>query len=229
MGARQHPGESMAEWFAEGFLRRLADPHDPKAKALLRIATVRVIPNMNPDGSVRGHLRTNAAGANLNREWWGGIYGDYEAPTLERSPEVYHVMKQLEEHGCDAYIDVHGDEIIEANFFAGAEGIPGWTEDMQNTFDHFSKAYVDASPDFQIGLGYGKTPPGRANLSICCNAVAAKFGCLAVTLEQPFKDASPPQDPKYGWSAPRAMRLGAAMVDALLDTRELLEAQKSLE
>ena len=24
---------------------------------------------MNPDGSVRGNLRTNAAGANLNREW----------------------------------------------------------------------------------------------------------------------------------------------------------------
>eukprot|EP00964_Phaeocystis_antarctica_P086039 scaffold54421_cov25-Phaeocystis_antarctica.AAC.1 len=24
---------------------------------------------MNPDGAVRGHLRTNACGANLNREW----------------------------------------------------------------------------------------------------------------------------------------------------------------
>lgn len=38
------------------------------------------VPNMNPDGTWRGHLRTNAVGANLNREW--------EKPTLERSPEV---------------------------------------------------------------------------------------------------------------------------------------------
>jgi len=35
---------------------------------------------MNPDGSWRGHLRTNASGANLNREW-----GD---PTPDKSPEV---------------------------------------------------------------------------------------------------------------------------------------------
>ena len=35
---------------------------------------------MNPDGSYRGHLRTNACGANLNREW--------KTPTLEKSPEV---------------------------------------------------------------------------------------------------------------------------------------------
>ena len=28
-----------------------------------------LVPNMNPDGSRRGHLRTNAVGANLNREW----------------------------------------------------------------------------------------------------------------------------------------------------------------
>jgi murein tripeptide amidase MpaA len=26
-------------------------------------------PNMCPDGSVRGYLRTNSVGANLNREW----------------------------------------------------------------------------------------------------------------------------------------------------------------
>ena len=28
-----------------------------------------IVPNCNPDGSFRGHLRTNADGTNLNREW----------------------------------------------------------------------------------------------------------------------------------------------------------------
>mmetsp|Transcript_43797 Transcript_43797/g.137581 ORF Transcript_43797/g.137581 Transcript_43797/m.137581 type:complete len:99 (+) Transcript_43797:85-381(+) len=97
---------------------------------------------------------------------------------------------------------------------------------MQRLLDHFSEAYVRASPDFQIGLGYEKDLPGEANLSVCSNAIAQKFGCLAVTLEQPFKDACPPHDDRYGWSGPRAMRLGAALVDALLDTRELLESQE---
>jgi murein tripeptide amidase MpaA len=76
--ARQHPGESMAEWWMEGALEKLCDSDDPVARVLRRECTFRVIPNMNPDGSRRGHLRTNAVGVNLNREW--------HAPTAERSP-----------------------------------------------------------------------------------------------------------------------------------------------
>ncbi|GFH19627.1 peptidase_M14 domain-containing protein, partial [Haematococcus lacustris] len=65
--ARQHPGETMAEFFMEGLLQRLTDCSDPVAHALLTGCVFYTIPNMCPDGSVRGHLRTNAAGANLNR------------------------------------------------------------------------------------------------------------------------------------------------------------------
>jgi murein tripeptide amidase MpaA len=67
--ARQHPGESMAEWWMEGALEKLTDEDDPVARMLSKECTFRVVPNMNPDGSKRGHLRTNAAGTNLNREW----------------------------------------------------------------------------------------------------------------------------------------------------------------
>jgi murein tripeptide amidase MpaA len=31
--ARQHPGETMAEWFVEGFLNRLLDPLDATSRA----------------------------------------------------------------------------------------------------------------------------------------------------------------------------------------------------
>ena len=78
--ARQHPGETMAEWWMEGALERLLDDSDPVVRRLREKATFHVVPNMNPDGSRRGHLRTNAVGVNLNREW--------HAPSLERSPEV---------------------------------------------------------------------------------------------------------------------------------------------
>jgi murein tripeptide amidase MpaA len=85
--ARQHPGETMAEWFVEGLLDALLDVHNPHARALLRQAAFYIVPNMNPDGAVRGNLRTNAAGANLNREW--------VTPSLETSPEVFHVRERM--------------------------------------------------------------------------------------------------------------------------------------
>ena len=84
--ARQHPGETMAEWWMEGALERLLDEVDPVTRRLREKATFHVVPNMNPDGSKRGHLRTNAAGVNLNREW--------HAPSAEKSPEVLHVLRR---------------------------------------------------------------------------------------------------------------------------------------
>ena len=118
--ARQHPGESMAEWWMEGALEKLTDEDDPVARVLRRECTFRVVPNMNPDGSRRGHLRTNAAGMNLNREW--------HAPSAEKSPEVLCVRNAMDETGVDFAMDVHGDEAIPANFLAGFEGIPSLTE-----------------------------------------------------------------------------------------------------
>ena len=169
--ARQHPGESMAEWCAEGLGRFLSDPNDPLARELRRVATVRLIPNMNPDGAVAGYLRVNAAGANLNREWASGVYGDYEAPTLARSPEVYHMLKHLDARGCDGYIDIHGDEEIEANFTAGAEGCPCYDAAMSAHYEGFCQHFCKATPDFQHapgveGRGYEPTPPGEAKLRL---------------------------------------------------------------
>ena len=64
----------------EGMVNRLVDHSDPVVNAVLQKAVIYLVPNMNPDGSRRGHLRTNAVGANLNREW------DKASP--ENSPEV---------------------------------------------------------------------------------------------------------------------------------------------
>ena len=40
--ARQHPGESMAEWWMEGALDRLTDPSDPVARVLRQIGRAHV-------------------------------------------------------------------------------------------------------------------------------------------------------------------------------------------
>jgi murein tripeptide amidase MpaA len=213
--ARQHPGESMASWWMEGFLARLLDPHDAISRRLRELVTCHIVPHMNPDGAIRGHLRCNAAGANLNREW--------ETPTLERSPEVYLTRGAMDASGVDFCLDVHGDEELPYNFLSGPDGIPGYGDGpIPGLCDVFARAYVRANPDMQREYGYPPAAPGKANMTMCTNAVADRFQCPAYTLEMPFKDNANAPDPIFGWSPVRAARLGASALDALLALAESL-------
>ena len=206
--ARQHPGESMAEWWMEGFLARLLDPADRTAQALREKVVFHIVPNMNPDGSRRGHLRTNASGANLNREW--------SEPAMDRSPEVFLVRERMKETGADFCLDVHGDEALPYNFLAGMMGIPSLSDRQKTHQQIFSDALLAASPDFQTKYGYPDAKPGKGNMTLCSNWVAEEFGCLALTLEMPFKDNADHPDATFGWSPARTKAFGAAHLDAML-------------
>lgn len=206
--ARQHPGETMAEWFMEGLLSRLLDHQDPTARALLNQATFYVVPNMNPDGSFLGNLRTNAAGANLNREW--------QNPTVERSPEVYFVREKMHETGVDLFLDIHGDESIPYIFVAGTEGVPSYNSRIAELETQFKAALKNASPDFQDEHGYEKDAPNQANMTMATAYVGHTFNCLAYTLEMPFKDNALLPDDDFGWNGQRSLRLGESMLNAIL-------------
>jgi murein tripeptide amidase MpaA len=205
--ARQHPGETMAEWWMEGALERLTDAGDATTRLLRDKATFHIVPNMNPDGSRRGHLRTNAAGTNLNREW--------HAPSAEKSPEVLAVRNRMDETGVDFAIDVHGDEAIPANFLAGFEGIPGWTDALGEKFYDYARRLADTTPEFQLDLGYEKSAPGQANLSMSTNQLAERFGAVSMTLEMPFKDHEANADAEFAWSPARCKVLAHACLETL--------------
>ena len=205
--ARQHPGETMAEWWMEGALEKLVDPADATAKLLREKATLHIVPNMNPDGSFRGHLRTNAAGVNPNREW--------HAPSADRSPEVLAVRNAMDETGVAFAMDVHGDEAIAANFLAGFEGIPSWTEAQGALYSRFRDTLAARMPDFQVAKGYAVAPPGKANLSMSTTQLAERFGAVSMTLEMPFKDHDDNPDPLEGWSPDRCKSLAHACLDNL--------------
>ena len=206
--ARQHPGEAMAEWFVEGLLQRLLDPADPVARVLLANCVFYVVPNMNPDGAVRGNLRTNAAGANLNREW--------AAPSLEKSPEVFLVRQKMQQVGVDLCLDAHGDEALPYNFVAGCEGNPGYTPRLETLENSFKAAWLATCPDFQTAQGYGQTPSGQANPTLATNWVGQNFDCLALTIEMPFKDNANLPDVWVGWNGERSKKLGASVLLPLL-------------
>ena len=206
--ARQHPGESMAEWFAEGLLSRLLDHQDPTARALLDCATFYIVPNMTPDGAALGNQRTNAAGTDLNREW--------QNPSPERSPEVYAVRQKMHETGVDLFLDIHGEEALPYVFAAGCEGNPSYDARLAALEAAFKTALRQASPDFQDEHGYPKTAPGQANLAIAKSYVGETFGCLSYTLEMPFKDNINLPDDDFGWNGQRSLRLGEAILSAIL-------------
>ena len=209
--ARQHPGESMAEWFVEGLIGRLLERADPVARRLTEGAVVHIVPNMNPDGAVRGNLRTNAAGANLNREWM--------SPSLESSPEVFVVRERLRETGVHAFLDIHGDEVLPYVFVAGGEMLPGFTPEQAEAQKAFVADFKRASPDFQDVHGYGAGKYREDALKLASKWVGHTFGCLSLTLEMPFKDNADLPDPEFGWSGARSRMLGAAIVEPLLALR----------
>ena len=210
--ARQHPGETMAEWFVEGLVKRLAGwgdwAGDAVARKLYEHAVFYIVPNMNPDGSVRGNLRTNAAGANLNREWL--------QPDDVRSPEVQCVRQAIHANGCDMFFDIHGDEALPYVFVAGSEMLPNFTERQLQEQRAFIEAFKQASPDFQDVHGYEASKYQEDALKLASKYIGHTFGCLSLTLEMPFKDNANLPDERVGWSGERSAALGAAMLGAVL-------------
>ena len=213
--ARQHPGETMAEWFVEGLLERLLDNADPVARKVREHAVLHIVPNMNPDGAVRGNLRTNAAGRNLNREW--------RDPDPAASPEVFLVRAEMERSGCALFLDLHGDESLPYVFFSTAEEVPGFTAAAAAAQARFVDTFLAVSPDFQTQEGYKPGRFGEELLTLASKWVANHFGCVSLTLEMPFKDNAILPDGHVGWNGARSKRLGAAMLDPIL--RHLRDAQ----
>lgn len=207
--ARQHPGETMAEWWMEGCIDAMLGGLPELSASILNLCDLYLIPNMNPDGSRRGHLRTNAVGRNLNREW--------AHPTREFSPEVYLAKEAMLEIGVDFFLDVHGDESLPFCFIAGTEGLLHWGAKQQAQLDFYKQRLMELNQDFQIEKGYPPKQPGEANMTMSTAQTAHLHQCLAMTLEMPFKDTTATPDREYGWSPARSQRLAHSCLEAMKD------------
>lgn len=209
--ARQHPGETMAEWFIEGLVNRLLS-QDELSKKLLETSVFYIVPNMNPDGSVRGNHRTNSNGHNLNREW--------DNPSESNCPEVYYVQQAMQNKGVDLFIDVHGDEEIPYNFMMG-----GTSCSLKKQAADFKSDFAKANSDFQIEVDYDTyhaaqssccgSSCGNKDLSKASAYVEDKFKCLSLVLEMPFVDNDNAPNKKQGWSSERSFELGYSIAEPI--------------
>lgn len=202
--ARQHPGEVMAEWFADGLLERLADGRDHDVKALRALATVTVVACANLDGAARGNHRVNSAGIDMNRAW---IDADDES-----CPEVVALRSALESSGVDLFIDVHGDERTARAFAARSEGNPSYDDRLASLEERFVDALATACAQFDRESGYPTDEPGEGDLRTAANFVGERFSCPSLTLELPFNGAD------GGWRSNDARVFGAQSLGAMLAT-----------
>lgn len=205
--ARQHPGETMAEWFMEGVIHRLLDEEDSITNNLLQAFEFYLVPNMNPDGSVLGNLRTNSKGVNLNREWLN--------PTTENSPEVYYVRKKMLETGIEMFFDIHGDETLPYVFTFGCRDNKSFSAKQDKLETKFETIYPLINPDYQTKFGYPNNHFSVESPTTATKWVGNKFNCLAYTLEMPFKDNSNLPNLELGWNGKRSYLLGIDMLTAI--------------
>ena len=56
------------------------------------------------------------------------------------------------------------------------------------------------------------------------NQLAERFGCLAMTLEMPFKDNIEAPDDLQGWSAERSAQLGRSVLHPILAVLDRLNS-----
>ena len=215
--ARQHPGETMGEWLMEGLVERLLDEDDALFQPLLERAVFHLVTSMNPDGGVRGNLRANAAGMNLNRAWM--------EPNDKESPEVLCVRDRMARTGVDLFLDVHGDERNPFCFLAGCEGNPSYDERIRLLENIFEQSLCAHNSDFQDEYGYDRDEPGGGDLRTAGNWVGESFDCLSYTLEMPFKDNANHPDETNGWSPERSKHLGQSVVDAVYDSLDALRGE----
>ena len=108
-------------------------------------------------------------------------------------------------------------------FIAGFDGIPSITERQSGLYHRYRDTLARRTPDFQTELGYTKSAPGRANLSMSTNQVAERFGATAMTLEMPYKDNKANPEPEQGWSPERCKMLARDCLAALLEFLDTAE------
>jgi murein tripeptide amidase MpaA len=205
--ARQHPGETMAQWFMEGLIHRLLNHHDPVSRTLLTNTIFYLIPNMNPDGAYHGNLRVNSVGVNLNREWI--------SPGLEKSPEVFYTRQKMMETGIDMFFDIHGDEAIPYVFTSGCEHLPSYSEKQKKLDGSFKKYMLQVNPDYQIKEGYVKGQFKDEQMSLATCWIGDHFDCFAQTIEMPFKDNDNLPDEQTGWNGERSYIFGQSLLTTI--------------
>lgn len=179
--ARQHAWETGTSWVAEGALRFVLSD-DPAAVQIRDRYIFKVFPMADPDGVVRGGVRFNAHGYDLNRNW------DAVDPRL--MPEIHAQRKAILEwldggNRIDLFLALHNTE--SADFIEGPSA-------AQPLAERFWKLLVEGttfhSPQAPRKDAPVTTTPGMKGRMTVYQALAHERQVPAFLMEQ-MVDESP--------------------------------------
>lgn len=204
--ARQHPGETVAQWVAHGAVEMLLQLSVLRE---LTNVTCNIVTNMNPDGSFFGNHRTNSAGIDLNRQWHN--------PNIKSCPEVFYVKKAMEAKGVDAFLDLHADETLPFNFLMEEEKKP------IGELVKYNLAQLNSY--FQHKKNYDSVLSGcnSASCSSSCQSKKAttfikeRFGAISLLFEGSIKNIETAKGIET-WNEHTAIQLGKDLISVLIDS-----------
>jgi hypothetical protein len=161
--ARQHSWEAGTSWAAEGALRFLLSP-DARAVRIRDAAAFKIIPMADPDGVVRGGVRFNKNGYDLNRNW--------DAVDAKLMPEIHAQRKALLDwvdsgNRIDLFLTLHNTEskdYIEGPLSAGGPQLAALGQRFWKLLDGNTAFH---SPEGPRDAGATTTPgkPGRMTVN----------------------------------------------------------------
>ena len=103
---RQHGDEPASTQALLGLLHRLAGGGDPALRSSLTRVTLYVIPMVNPDGA-DVNARSNAVGADLNRDW--GVFHQPETQAVARAARLIRPNLVIDAHNWDGGDEYNAD------------------------------------------------------------------------------------------------------------------------
>ena len=207
--ARQHPGETPAHWFAEGMLARLVDP---ERRARPRAARARRLPR-RPVREPRRRRRRKPAherGGHRSQPRLARAASAGDEPEDPRHPRAHaRHAASTRSSTCTP------TSATRTSSPPATRATRATTSASRPSRSSSSGSLEELDGDFQREYGYERDAPGEGNLSTAGNWVGEQFGCLALTLEMPFKDNANHPDPPRGWSPERARHFGQTSLESL--------------
>lgn len=153
---RQHAWEAGSSWAGEGAIRFLLSP-DPIAAQIRKETIFKILPMQDLDGVIRGGVRFNAYGYDLNRNW------DSNDPV--KMPEITAarntILNWTEQGGrIDFFLSLHNDETNE--YLIGPPS-PEFRTLGRRVYDELTRTTAfDPSHDYEEEPGMVKaSEPGR--------------------------------------------------------------------
>jgi len=203
--ARVHPGETTTSYYANGLINWLINEADD-APDFRELATVHVMPMINPDGVYHGWDRKFMDGSDANRN-----FDAEDGPDLFDEPAETYLFHSIFDEinaadGIDFFMDMHNASMTIPNLMIHTEY---FDPDLKSIFEAYLATY-DIANFWYDDFAPATLSPGTANLKLS-NGIYKQYGIVTLITEGLGFSANIAQNEEAG------VVLGKAVIQSAAD------------